>query len=129
MSRVVAKIGSGGGGGGGQASWFGGSGAGKDLEGAARRISGELFQAGDENHDGSISPAEFRATIGPRLFESVGGVLPNVPMWAPAGDPAERDFATVLAERRAAQERERRCVARTAARHLRVHRTIRPSRT
>jgi hypothetical protein len=90
----------------GQASWFGGS-AGKDLERAARRLSDELFQAGDQNHDGSISPEEFRATIGPRLFESVGGVLSLLPR-APAGGSGERDFATVLAELRAAREEEKR---------------------
>ncbi len=80
--------------------------AGEDLERAARRVSDELFQAGDQNHDGSISPDEFRATIGPKLFDTVGSVFLHLPVWAQAGGSGERDFATVLAERRAAREHE-----------------------
>jgi hypothetical protein len=95
----------------GQVSWFGGSRGQKDLELAVRRISDELFQAGDQNHDGSISLDEFRATIGPRLFESVGGVLSLLPKWATSSGSTEQDFATLLAEQRAAkaarEERQR----------------------
>ena len=107
-------------GGQGQSSWFGGGAPEKDLERAAQRISSRLFEAGDLNHDGSISLDEFRASIGPRLFESVNGKLSLLPLWAPTSGPGERSFATVLAELRAAREREaarQRCVAPVAWHH------------
>ncbi len=80
--------------------------AGGDLDRVARRISDELFQAGDQNHDGLISPDEFRVTIRTMLFDTIGSVVMLLPKWAQTSRSGERDFATVLAERRATREHE-----------------------
>ena len=85
--------------------------AGEDLDRVARRVSDELFQAVDQNRDGFISPDEFRATVRTELFDTIGSVVMLLrrvllPKWAQASGSGERDFATVLAERRSAREDE-----------------------
>ena len=94
-----------------QASWLKGSVAGEDVEDAARRVADELFQEADQDRDGFISPDEFRATVGPRLFESVGGALSFLQLLAPAERTWEPDFAEVLRDLRT----YRRCVAHVAS--------------
>ncbi len=104
--------------GGSQASWLKGLVvAGGDPEDAARRVADALFQEAGQDRDGSIRPGEFRATVGPRLFESVGGALSFLQVLAPAARTGEPSFAAVLGELRT----YRRCVVRAASsvcRHL-----------